>query len=77
MLFVNANFTITLGYSDHIPVGGRQEIVVILISNLSGTSELWLGNLDLISFPIHLSHLMASRSKGTQSPVFVTTGFTV
>lgn len=45
MLFVSATFTISQGYSDpsplkkHVPVGGRQEIVVILISNLSGTSE--------------------------------------
>lgn len=73
ILFVNATFTITLGYSDpslpqkkHIPGGVGQEIVVILISNLSGTSEQWLRNLNLISFPIHLSHLMACRSKGTQ-----------
>ncbi|KAG8008461.1 hypothetical protein GBF38_019624 [Nibea albiflora] len=44
MLFVSATFT-NSSYSDpfplkkHVPVGGRQEIVVILISNLSGTSK--------------------------------------
>lgn len=47
-------------------------MVVILISKPSGSGEQWLGDPSLISFPIHLSHLMARRSKGTQSRAFVT-----
>lgn len=52
-------------------------MMVILISKPSGSGEQWLGDPSLISFPIHLSHLMACRSKGTQSRAFVTSGLAV
>lgn len=52
-------------------------MVVILISKPSGSGEQWLSDPSLISFPIHLSHLMACRSKGTQSRAFVTSGLAV
>lgn len=59
------------------PCGGRQEIVVILISKLSWASERWFQNPDSILFPIHPSCLMTCRSKGTQRVGSVTPGFTV